>query len=372
MSSRPEVVSLFSGIGGLDLGFVQAGYDVVWANEIDSDACDTYSRNIGHEIEPQSIDSVMRELPKASVLIGGPPCQAFSLVGKRRENDPRSEMVFRFVEAVRRVQPEVFVLENVPGLAAASINGIQLIEILRNEFSALGYDTDQNKIMATDFLVPQKRQRLLLIGRKRRRRKNAEFSLVSREDFAGILGVNAPDDATSASDALADLGRVVPSVEPNASYRSKPQSDFARLMRISKQREVSLHFEQTMSERERQYIKFIPPGGNYTSIPDHLATDRIKRIKLTGGRTTTYARLHPDRPSYTVNTYFNRPNVGSNFHYGEDRLISPREALRLQSFPDDFEITFSNRRSLHMQIGNAVPPLLARALAESIANCYSW
>jgi len=118
-------------------------------------------------------------------------------------------------------------------------------------------------------------------------------------------------------------------------------------------------------------VKHIPPGGNYTNIPDEISTTRIMSFKKTGGRTTTYGRLHPEKPAYTINTYFNRPNVGANYHYEDERLITVREALRLQSFPDHFTPYYSNQRSLHMQVGNAVPPLLARAIAESLHKILS-
>ena len=110
-------------------------------------------------------------------------------------------------------------------------------------------------------------------------------------------------------------------------------------------------------------------------VPDEIATGRIKKFKETGGRTTTYGRLHPDKPSYTINTYFRRPNVGSNFHYAQPRLITPREAMRFQSFPDHFEIQQGGAQDQrNALIGNAVPPLLARAIAWSVKrvlNCES-
>ena len=137
-------------------------------------------------------------------------------------------------------------------------------------------------------------------------------------------------------------------------------------MRLEKSEEVFLQVEPTMSKLDSAFVKFIPPGGNYMDIPSHLDTQRIKKFKASGGRTTTYGRLHPDQPAYTINTYFNRPNVGANYHYSEERLITVREAMRLQSFPDHFVPEYSNQRELHMQVGNAVPPLLAEAVALSV------
>ena len=123
-----------------------------------------------------------------------------------------------------------------------------------------------------------------------------------------------------------------------------------------------------MSDKEKDFIKFIPPEGNYKDIPDEISTPRILRIKKTGGRTTTYGRLHPEKFSATINTYFNRPNVGTNFHHEFDRLITPREALRIQSFPDNFVISYSSKRSLFRQIGNAVPPRLSSVLTKMVMD----
>ena len=139
-------------------------------------------------------------------------------------------------------------------------------------------------------------------------------------------------------------------------------------MRKHNNKTISFQNMPTMSDKDKAFIKHIPPGGNYTHIPDNISTQRIMNFKKTGGRTTTYGRLHPDKPAYTINTYFNRPNVGANYHHSEERLITVREAMRLQSFPDDFEPVFSNQRSLHMQIGNAVPPVLGWVLGEAIKS----
>lgn len=369
---RPSVVSLFSGCGGLDLGFLDAGFELLWANELETDACATYRQNIGSEIVAGDINELLDSIPKATILIGGPPCQAFSLVGRRVPEDPRAKLVFSFVEAVKRVEPDAFVMENVPGMAAAKVDGDRLSDYLTIAFERIGYQVEVLSLIATDFFVPQKRKRLIMVGRRIGRSNASPFSMLSPEDFAariGRLGLSGP---TSAKSALEDLGDTVKSPSELSEYSTRPTTAYAKLMRPSNAKSVSLHFAQTMSWRDREYVRHIPPGGNYRSIPDELATPRVMRIKATGGRTTTYARLHPDEPSYTVNTYFNRPNVGSNFHYDAERLITPREALRLQSFPDTFEVSFRNRRSLHKQIGNAVPPLLARAIAESLAADFQW
>jgi len=121
-----------------------------------------------------------------------------------------------------------------------------------------------------------------------------------------------------------------------------------------------------MSHTDSLIVSHIPPGGNYTDIPDEIAPGRVLKYKKTGGRTTTYGRLHPDEPAFTINTYFRRPNVGCNFHYSEPRLITPREAMRFQSIPDHFELEYSSQDERNALIGNAVPPLMARAIAWNL------
>jgi DNA (cytosine-5)-methyltransferase 1 len=126
-----------------------------------------------------------------------------------------------------------------------------------------------------------------------------------------------------------------------------------------------------MSDTDRRLIAVIPPGGNYSDVPDDLATPRILRFKKTGGRTTTYGRLHPDRPAYTINTYFRRPNVGCHFHYAQERLITAREAMRFQALPDAMELSYTRADQRNALIGNAVPSLMARAIAMTVAEALS-
>ena len=137
-------------------------------------------------------------------------------------------------------------------------------------------------------------------------------------------------------------------------------------MRLKEPSRVTLHECPRMSETDKNLVRHIPPGGNYRDIPDDIATGRVLKFKKTGGRTTTYGRLHPEKPAYTINTYFRRPNVGCNFHYSENRLITPREAMRFQSIPDHFNLCYSSQDERNAFIGNAVPPFLAHAIAWSI------
>lgn len=359
-----SVVSLFAGIGGLDLGFQREGFDIVWANELLPNAAAGYRSNIGHDVIVGDIDSIgLTEIPRADVVIGGPPCQSFSLVGKRQPDDVRGRLVFRFVDVIDHIRPKAFVMENVPGMAASRIEGRRLTDILTGAFEVLGYRVTRMALVATDFLVPQLRRRVFLVGHR--------DVLVSppnpRAFVSERLGVNDLDFDVSAHAAIGDLGECVAKGE-RAAYRIEPRSSFSRLMRSAGAETVSLHECPRMSPKDQEIVAHVPPGGNFQDVPDAIATQRILNFKATGGRTTTYGRLHPDRPSHTINTYFRRPNVGTNFHYSEDRLITPREAMRFQSLPDHFELVFGSQDERNAQIGNAVPPFVAQAVAWAIST----
>lgn len=361
-----KTVSLFSGCGGLDLGFKAAGYNIIWANEIDDDAVKTYQQYIGNHIVKGDITQLVGSIPKADVVIGGPPCQSFSLVGKREKDDGRGKLVFTFYDVVKKLMPKAFLLENVPGMRSARINKVRLTDYLGKEFTTLGYHVHQFKLDASNYFVPQRRKRVFLIGIYNDPMRLPIDKKVSKF-ITSSLNASSSDLPITVKEALDDL----PS--PSAKYDNKPieYSDkdltwYAKLMRENSGDRVKLHSMPTMSEKDREWVKHIPPGGNYQDIPDNLSTKRILKFKETGGRTTCYGRLHPNEPAYTINTYFNRPNVGANYHYSEQRLITVREALRLQSFPDYFTPFYSTQRSLHKQIGNAVPPLLAYELALGI------
>ena len=364
MTSKPySVVSLFCGLGGLDLGFVEQGFDLVWANDISENAVKSYRLNFGRAAACADITRLpVSEIPDADVVIGGPPCQSFSLIGRRDPDDPNGKLVFKFLDVVSSKRPLAFAMENVPGMAASRINGVRLPDMLALAFKDLGYEVVKLHITATDYLVPQVRKRLLLLGCIGRVPELVKPGVFARE----CLGIENPHRfEITAKAAIGDLGACTPKGQ-RARYSSQEPSAFARLMRSAGLPDYSLHEQPRMSKTDRTIVAYLPPGGNYTDIPDDVAPGRVLKYKQTGGRTTTYGRLHPDRSAYTINTYFRRPNVGCNFHYSEPRLITAREAMRFQSIPDHFEIAFNSQDERNALIGNAVPPLLARAIAFSL------
>lgn len=358
---KPKVVSLFSGGGGLDLGFKNNGFDIIWAIDIDKDAVSSYKENLGNHILLEDITKVnVKDIPKADVVIGGPPCQSFSLVGKRRIDDERGDLVWNYLRIIDEVRPKFFVFENVIGLKSAKTSeGTKVIDDLLIAFAELGYIVKWEVLNAADYGVPQRRKRLFLVGTKEN--INFEFPNPTHSED----GKNGKQKWVSVEDALGDLPP--PNETGNVRYSSSPITNYQFKMRKNDDSEfISEHIIPNLSELDKEIISHIPVGGNYMNVPDSVPSKRIKKFKETGGRTTCYGRLIPEMPSYTINTHFNRPNVGCNIHYKEKRLITIREALRLQSFPDDYKIKSSTKRGKHTVVGNAVPPLLSEAIACEI------
>lgn len=367
MSQPPLTVgSFFSGCGGLDYGLKNSGFSLAWANDIEVNFAASYSRLCSKVCNVGDFWKIANEMPEVDVIVGGPPCQSFSLVGKRLRDDPRGQLIGGYLELLLERRPRGFLIENVAGLTASKVNGMPLSEHIANELRGVGYDVILQKVDASKYFVPQKRKRVIIAGVMN---PAAEVRLASPSEFRDHLfqrtGLSFALRDVTVAEALSDLGN--PSnLRETMQYESPPVSEFQKILRIGSDEKVDLHYMPTMSQLDREFVKHIPPGGNYLNIPDSISTTRIRKFKASGGRTTTYGRLHPDRAAYTINTYFNRPNVGANYHYFYERLITVREAMRLQSFPDFFVPKFKSMRELHVQIGNAVPPLLGEALGLSL------
>ena len=355
-----KVLSLFSGCGGLDWGFKKEGFKIVWANDSQKDCCETYSKNIGNEIVCKDINEIdIGILPNVDVIIGGPPCQAFSMVGKRDPSDSRAGLVWSYFKIIKKIKPSFFIMENVLGIRSAkTLSGEKVLTLLTEEFEKLGYEIQIFNLNSADYGVPQLRKRIFILG-NRIGMKNIEppQTTHSKEEKDQKRWV-------SSMEALSDLGE--PTQDGFSNYLEDPKNEFQKLMRSRNLSKVSNHFIPYSSDTDKKIIKHVKQGGNYMDVPDDIATKRILYFKKTGGRTTTYGRLHPKKPSYTINTYFDRPNVGCNIHYDKDRMITVREGLRLQSFPDDFELASNSKRNYYSQVGNAVPPLLSLAWAKHI------
>ena len=358
-----KVVSLFSGCGGLDLGFKMAGFNIVWANDILPDACETYKKEIGDHIVCKDISEIdVRSIPEADVIIGGPPCQGFSGVGKRDPDDARSMLVWRYLEIINKVKPSFFLFENVTGIRSSkTAKGKNVLEELKNQFQLLGYTTTIHLLNAADYGVPQRRKRVFIIGSLYGKDISSppQTHSIDGKDLIKWVG---------SKDAFSDLD--LPNDDGIVFYKNKPINQFQEYLRHKGGKFTDLHLTPYASETDRVIISYVKPGGNYMDVPDEFSTKRIMYFKSTGGRTTTYGRLDPDMPGYTLNTHFNRPNVGCNIHYEQDSMITIREGLRMQSFPDSFSLYSRTKRNYYVQVGNAVPPLLSFAWAKHLRKYF--
>lgn len=331
-----RVVSLFSGGGGLDLGFKQAGFNIVWAIDNNPNAVDTYKHNIGNHIICADITKIdIKDIPECEIIIGGPPCQSFSLSGNRNTEDARGQLVWTYLNIIKSKRPKFFLFENVQGLLSAKNSKKEkIIDLLVAEFKRVGYKLSYTLINAADYGVPQLRKRVIIIG-------SYDATVEFPHPTHNAEGTNGLKKYVSVKDALDDL--------------PLPTKD----SQID-------HEPPTMSELDKYIVSHVKPGGNYMDIPADTNSVRIRRLQREGGHTTCYGRMLPDKPSYTINTYFNRPNVGCNIHYEQDRLITVREALRLQTFPDSYKIISRSKQGKNLIVGNAVPPRLAFVLAENL------
>ncbi len=318
-----SVISLFSGCGGMDLGFLKAGFNIKWANDFEKKACETYAKNIGNHIIHGDITEIdYNTIPDADIVIGGFPCQDFSMIWKRGGiNTDRGNLYKNFVDIVSLKNPLMFIAENVKGILTANKKTAikQIIKDFTNT-GIYGYTTTPYLINFANYGAPQLRERVLIIG--------------IRNDIKKFFDIPSPthsaENYVSAKEALKDVENVV--------YNNEHQN-----------------IQQSTIEK----LKLIPPGGNFTNIPKdspHYVKGMISHV---------YRRLHPDKPSTTIIAGGGGGTWG--YHFSEPRPLTNRERARLFGYPDDFvfEGTITEVRK---QIGNSVPPSGIFPIAKHIKS----
>lgn len=361
---RPiRIIDLFSGAGGFTLGFnllnSEIGIDVfqsVWANDFNKYAADTFNANFGDHCHFGDIVSLLEDpdvvIPKADLVIGGPPCQGFSLLNKNRETDPRKALWIPYMEVVKRADAKVFVMENVPQLL-----GTPEFFDIRAAAEEMGFTlTPGHKICAADYGVPQVRYRAILIGSKIGD-PNDYFPLPpthrNPRKEADLLNAHLPVWET-VKNAISDLPEPIGTEIRN-------EDDPA----------LNLHFGRNPTDMSIQRYKAIPKEGmnrvDLLKNAPHLTPECWVNKK---GGTDLFGRLWWDRPAFTIRTEFFKPEKGRYLHPSKHRPITHREAARLQSFPDAF-IFKGNKSEIARQIGNAVPPLLGKKIAESVLAIFA-
>ena len=345
---KPTVIDLFAGVGGLSLGFVMAGFDVVLANEYDESIAKSYELNhpntkmICADIRTLTIEETFAEyLGKIDVVIGGPPCQGFSQKGQRKTiNDERNFLFKYFVAVVNYLHPRYFVMENVPNLLTAE-NGYFKKELV-DLFRANGYAVETATLNAAEYGVPQNRRRAVIIGKR----------------GESILAMPSPNrHAVLIWDAISDLAYLDSGegIECD-SYRYPPQSEYQKVLRICSEKLYN-HKVTRHSDLAIERLKMIPPNSGKEVLPEEHLTKSIY--------SGTWTRMGQDELSVTITTRFDTPSSGKFTHPYLHRAITVREAARIQSFPDTFRF-IGTKGSQMKQVGNAVPPLLAKAIASVI------
>ena len=345
---RYRMIDLFAGAGGMTLGFTDrrfcGGFDSVWALDIDKSAVATHRRNFGENAVCGDIEewiSSGRSVPPADVVVGGPPCQGFSLLNKRRDGDVRRALWLPFLDIVKRSGARAFVIENVAELRSSP----EYLAIEKHAAS-LGFNICSAVLMAADYGSPQTRRRTVILGYRR--------DTFNRGGFPPLPTHASP----SAGKNLLPWQTVWDAI----SALPNPIGTEIRNVRSP----LNLHFGRTPTAKSLARYRAVPPGGNRFDLQRNapeITPDCW--IRKTSGGTDLFGRLWWDRPSVTIRTEFFKPEKGRYLHPDEDRPITHREAARLMGFPDDFEFEGS-KIDIARQIGNAVPPHLAGAIGHTV------
>lgn len=319
-----KIVDLFSGAGGMSLGFEQEGFESVLAIESEKSYANTFKINFPNTIvlnqdikkikKNQILEMVNNQ--KIDVIIGGPPCQGFSIagnIGRRFLEDERNSLFREFIRIVKYLNPKIFVMENVARLETH--NKGNTIKEIYDAFAKIGYTLKHKVINSVDFEVPQKRNRIFIIGTK----SNNIFTFPQKSNLKKTV-----------KDAISDLPPLV----------SAQKSD------------IPNHNAMNHSEQMLLKMSFVTENGNRNLIP--------KKLRPTSGDVRKYIRYISNEPSICITG-----DMRKVFHYNQNRALTARELARIQTFPDNF-IFSGNSIEVQQQIGNAVPPLLAKKIAESV------
>lgn len=345
--NKLTVVDLFCGAGGLSRGFLEAGFKISLGVDNDRTSLETFKLNHNHTeslfldlFNKNSIKFIKNKMKSyPDVVIGGPPCQGFSLTGTRNFDDKRNQLYLAMIEAVKELKPKAFLIENVPGLARL-YEGTVKDEIIKR-FTKLGYAVNMEILCAADYGVPQMRKRVFFVGLK----KN-----IGKFEFPKPI-LNSDQYITTA-EAIGDLpGRENEIGTEEDEYSSEPETEYQRKMR-GKQNILFNHVATQHTNLVKSIISQVPEGGNYKNLPPGVGNNRKFH--------EAWTRYHSGKPSKTIDT-----GHRNHFHYKWNRIPTVRENARLQSFPDDFKF-IGTKTDQNRQVGNAVPPLLGYAIAKKL------
>jgi DNA (cytosine-5)-methyltransferase 1 len=379
-----RTIDLFSGAGGITEGFRMAGYECLYANDSMPEAMETFRHNHPeawgdcHNIElvkPADIRAKLRIRKGAmDVLVGGPPCQGFSINAPERFlSDPRNKLFKDYVRFLEEFEPKAFLFENVPGLL--SLGDGKVLERILREFERLDYHVTVKILFSAHYGVPQERWRLMLLGSKFSEIAPPEPThyAAGRANFRGGGGVltfrlTESDKhrllpAVTVGEAIGDLPRLQMGEGAEViGYTTTAVSEYALALR-NPDGVTFNHFAAKLSKQNAERMKHVKPGGSWRNIPHHLLPKGMQRARKSD-HTKRYGRLSNERLAGTVMTKCD-PHWGTVFLPDQERSLTVREAARFQSFPDSYQF-LGPRVSQYEQVGNAVPVLMAKAIAMQI------
>jgi DNA (cytosine-5)-methyltransferase 1 len=353
-----NVIDIFSGAGGLSRGFMDAGYNIQLGVDFDDAALKTFQENHGssdilkldlfnHENIKAILDYIKSKKISLDVLVGGPPCQGFSLAGKREEFDKRNVLYSAMVKIAEQLQPKIIILENVPGMLTLYKGaGAKRVQ---KDFEEIGYELEEPKILfAPQYGVPQIRRRVFFV---------MKLKSLNLGDFNYPIPELKEEEFVTTEQAISDL----PSLEniKNYSldqiweYKTKNNTIYQDFMKKNSDK-IYNHIPTKHTDETIRLISLVPEGKNYKSLP----IQELEKRKFKYNEALT--RYHSQKPSKTIDT-----GHRTHFHYKYNRIPTVRENARLQSFPDDF-IFYGNKQEQYRQVGNAVPPLLGKAIAKQV------
>jgi DNA (cytosine-5)-methyltransferase 1 len=343
-----SAIDLFSGCGGFSFGFEQAGINIKLGVDNDITALKTFEKNhksskgLNLDLhDPKSIRKITKELNgiNVDIIIGGPPCQGFSLTGTRNENDKRNTLFYTFFDLAKKINPNAIVIENVPGIA--NLYGGKVKEEIYRLCKKMGYTCVHKEIFAPDYGVPQIRKRVFFVALKQ---KYGVFEFPNPQ--------YSPKNYITCQDAIGDL----PSLEneigiSQISHNKQAKSPFQKKMR-KRSKFIFNHERTEHTDHVISVISLVPEGGNHKNLPPGVGDSRKFN--------EAWTRYHSKKPSKTIDT-----GHRNHFHYKWNRVPTVRENARLQTFPDNF-IFLGNKTQQYKQVGNAVPPLLGEIIAKQI------
>jgi DNA (cytosine-5)-methyltransferase 1 len=350
-----KVLDLFAGAGGLSTGFGRAGFEIALATDIWKEAATTYQFNHSetpfilddiHDLEPDLLLETA-QVEHFDVIIGGPPCQGFSTLGKRDVEDPRNRLFREFIRLVKDIRPKVVVIENVAGLLIMD-NG-RVRENIEKSLHSIGYQVTSEQLLSANYGVPQLRRRAFFVG--------VRNDLDIRFSFPAPTHGEDMVDYLTVWDAIGDLPELSAG-EIKKKYESQTFTEYQR-QRRKNCKHLQNHQAANHCPRLVKTISFVPDGGNRQSIPPEYQPK--------SGFHNSYSRLASFKPAVAVTSNLRKPSSARAIHPFQNRGLTVREGARLQSFDDDY-IFCCSRTSQYLQVGNAVPPLLAQVVAQEIFN----